>query len=63
MRRLLVLLVVLLPLSWFVMGCGGAGGPAQTKSASGPPSKEQMEKAKRVAEESAKQSMERQQKK
>ena len=42
MRRLLVLLVVLLPLGWMAVGCGqrgpGATGPAE------PPSKEQMDK-------------------
>jgi hypothetical protein len=41
MKRLLVLVAVLVPLSFFVAGCGGSGGSsANTKE----PTKEEMQK-------------------
>ena len=41
MKRLLVLVAVLVPLSFFIAGCGGIGGSSGGK---GLPSKEEMEK-------------------
>jgi len=46
MRRLLVLLVVLLPVSWFAVGCGAKGGGSSGPSTE-PPSADKIEAMKR----------------
>ncbi len=42
MKRLLVLLVILLPVSWFVAGCGAKATPTA------PPAKEQQDAMKKA---------------
>ncbi len=53
MKRLLVVLVVLLPLSWSLAGCGGGG----SKSDLEPPSKEKQEAMLKAQMEMMKKSM------